>query len=232
VVKTEEAPTPVKPITGKKVNNISDGLKDLVVPIEDLIPDPNNARLHPERNMEAIVASLATYGQVKPLVVRKSNNTVIAGNGTLEAAKQLGWTKIAATYVDMNDAEAAGYGLADNRASEFAKWDFEIVAKLDRLLQESGHAMIGWSQDELEVLRMADWTPPESTDDESFESEKNGQLTVTFNEGQFVIITSAADVLQHLMSDDPMDLSTALAVICEMWLEYKEKEIDSNTPME
>lgn len=163
-------PKPPAPVNGSpvaEVNKIAPALKDLEVDIDSLTPDPMNARLHPERNMEAIKASLSLYGQVKPIVVRKESRVIVAGNGTAEAAKSLGWTRIAATFVDFDEAQAAGFGLADNRSAELAKWDFEVVAKLDKLMEEmGGSAMVGWSQDELEVLRAADWTPPTISEDE------------------------------------------------------------------
>jgi hypothetical protein len=150
-----------------KINSIAPSLKGLVMPIKGLKPDPDNARLHPERNMEAIKASLSTYGQVKPIVVRKKGMVVLAGNGTLQAAIALGWDKIAVSVVDMTEGEAAGFGIADNRTAELAKWDLEVVARLDKLIMESGLPMIGWSLDEMEVLRAADWTPPVIDDSQS-----------------------------------------------------------------
>jgi hypothetical protein len=139
-------------VEGKK-NNIARDLLPFAVPIDSVKPDPRNARLHPERNIEAIQESLAAFGQVKPLVVRKETGTVMAGNGTLEAAKGLGWTKLAALRVSMTDAEAAGYGLADNQTALLGKWDFEVIAALDKIVREAGLPMAGWSADELEVLR-------------------------------------------------------------------------------
>ncbi len=144
----------------RKLNYIAKSLADLTVSISKLVPDPNNARVHPERNLEAIKASLLLYGQVKPLVVRRATNVVIAGNGTLEAAKLLGWTKLAVNYVDMNEVEAAGYGLADNRSAELAGWDFEVVARLVKLQEEAKVNPVGWTAEELIVLRTQDWSAP------------------------------------------------------------------------
>lgn len=155
----------VQPEKAHAKHRIAPALQHMATPIDQLIPDPVNARLHPERNMESIKQSLLAYGQVKPIVVRKQTMVVVAGNGTLAAAKELGWPDVAAVLVDhFDDAAAAGYGLADNRTAELAKWDFEIVAKIDKMLLEAGHNSIGWSDDELEVLRAAEWTPPEATD--------------------------------------------------------------------
>ena len=66
--------------------------------IASLSPDPANARRHPERNLEQIKASLRRFGQQKPIVVDAAN-VVRAGNGTLAAAKSLGWTTIAASAI-------------------------------------------------------------------------------------------------------------------------------------
>ena len=60
--------------------------------IEDLHFDPANVRKHDEKNLEAIKSSLLRFGQQKPIVV-DGKGIVIAGNGTLTAAKALGWEK-------------------------------------------------------------------------------------------------------------------------------------------
>lgn len=140
-------------------NNIHPDLRDKAVDVAKLTLDPNNARLHPERNLQSIKDSLNLYGQRKPIVVRKQGMVVVAGNGTLEAAKSLGWTKVAASVQSMTDMEATGYGLADNRTAELARWNFEVVAKLDQLLQEQKQGMIGWSAREIQLLRLGEEMP-------------------------------------------------------------------------
>jgi hypothetical protein len=124
-----------------------------VVDINSVLPDPMNARLHPERNIEAIKESLSMYGQQTVLKVIRKSRIVIKGNGTLEAAKQLGWSRIAVQFTDLDEIRAAGYGLADNRTAEHARWDFEIVAQIEKMQQEAGLGLPGWSSDEIEALR-------------------------------------------------------------------------------
>ncbi len=150
----------VRPERPQAKKRIADSLKGLIVKIDSLNPDPDNARVHPENNLESICESLKAYGQVKPIVVRKKGRIIVAGNGTYEAAKQLGWSEIAAVIVDMTDREAAGYGLADNRTAELAKWDFEVVARLESLLREQGDSPIGFTDDELSVMRGELWEEP------------------------------------------------------------------------
>lgn len=99
-----------------------------IIPLENLTPDENNARTHSKKNIDAIANSLQTFGQRKPVVITK-NNVVVAGNGTLEAAKQIGWKGLAVVRVpDDWDAETIkAFALADNRTAELASWDSEIL---------------------------------------------------------------------------------------------------------
>jgi ParB-like chromosome segregation protein Spo0J len=110
------------------------------VAIESLTLDPNNARKHSKRNLDAIKESLSKFGQRKPIVVH--NGVVIAGNGTLEAAKTLGWKEIGVSVCpDDWDADTAkAYALADNRSSELAEWSEIELSK--QLLDLSD---MGWS---------------------------------------------------------------------------------------
>jgi hypothetical protein len=143
-------------------NFIAPALREagLVVPLASLVPDPDNARLHPERNIEAVKQSLSLYGQLEPLVVRAENRMIAAGNGRRDAMLALGWDECAATVVPMTDAEFHGFALADNRSAELASWDVQTVARLQKLLEGTGHGTTGWSAEDLEVLRLAAWEPP------------------------------------------------------------------------
>jgi hypothetical protein len=141
---------------------IAPGLAALARPIAGLKPDPMNARVHGARNMDAIMLSLAMYGQVKPIVVRKETGVVVAGNGTLAAAQALGWRKIAANIVSMTDTEAWGYGLADNRTAELASWDLDRKAQLTRLVAEAEGCLAGYNDDELTILLTGAYRPPDA----------------------------------------------------------------------
>jgi hypothetical protein len=103
------------------------------VAIADLQPDPENARVHSERNISAIAKSLSAFGQRKPIVI--AGTTIVAGNGTVEAAKRLGWTEITAVdYPADRISEARAYAIADNRTGELSLWDNRrLKAQLDTL---------------------------------------------------------------------------------------------------
>jgi hypothetical protein len=96
--------------------------------ITDLSFDPRNARKHPEANMTALVSSLKQFGQRKPIVITAAGK-VVAGNGTLEAARRLGWSEIETVEIpaDWDEAKITAFAIADNRTSELAEWDTGIL---------------------------------------------------------------------------------------------------------
>jgi len=97
-------------------------MKILELACSSLKLDANNARLHSEENIAAIKRSLAAFGQQKPIVIN-DDNTVLAGNGTLVAALQLGWETLKCVRSSLVGPEATAYAIADNRTGEFAYWD-------------------------------------------------------------------------------------------------------------
>lgn len=131
---------------------IIQSLKSLAVPIDSLQGLPGNPR---RGDVDAVAASLSRFGQRKPIVVRKDDGTIIAGNHTWQAAKKLGWSEIAVAYVGDDDVTAQAYALADNRTAELGDYDDEL---LKQLIESVGSVDLdllkdtGWSQDAVKEL--------------------------------------------------------------------------------
>lgn len=98
------------------------------IKIGDLKLDPDNARTHDQKNLAAIAGSLELFGQRKPIVIT-ADNVVVAGNGTIQAAKLLDWEKVSCVRIpaDWTSDQIKAYALADNRTAELAKWDEQIL---------------------------------------------------------------------------------------------------------
>jgi ParB family chromosome partitioning protein len=119
-----------------------------------LTMDPANSRKHGERNLETIKASLNRFGQQKPIVVN-SKGVVLAGNGTLAAARALGWKEIQVVRTDLEGADAVAYAIADNRTAELAEWDDDALAATLASLQNDedfDHLVAGFTDAEIEAL--------------------------------------------------------------------------------
>ena len=131
------------------------------IKVADLTPDPANVRRHSRRNLDSIKASLTRFGQVKPIVV-DGKGVVIAGNGTLQAAIELGMTEIKALRTKLVGAEAVAYAIADNRTAELAEWGEPELAKMLSALALEDEALLdaaGWSQAELDAMALPEFKP-------------------------------------------------------------------------
>jgi DNA modification methylase len=106
---------------------IAADLTSLAFAIDQLQLLPGNPR---RGDIEAVKRSLDAFGQRKPIVVRRSDNVVIAGNHTLQAAQALGWDEIAVVWVDDDDVTSKAFALADNRTAELGDYDEEALADL------------------------------------------------------------------------------------------------------
>lgn len=105
------------------------------IPLSELIPDPANARKHADKNLKAITGSLKRFGQQKPIVIDK-DGIIVAGNGTYEAAKAIGWTELAVVKTGLDKTLAMAYAIADNRSGELAEWDKDNLAKILKSLDD------------------------------------------------------------------------------------------------
>lgn len=132
--------------------------------IDDLDLDSRNARKHDGKNLKAIADSLEQFGQRKPIVVW--GRTVVAGNGTLVAARSLGWTEIQVVYVpeSWTTDQVKAYALADNRSAELAVWDDKVLSEQLLELDEAGFdiSTLGF---ELPVAELTDVVEDEISED-------------------------------------------------------------------
>lgn len=150
----------------KRLGTISEPLQPLAIDIDELHPDPANARKHNVKNIDAIKASLHAYGQRKPVVVQRQGMIVRAGNGTLEAAKALGWTHLAAVVIDEDNATASQFAIADNRTGELAEWDTETLATLLDGMDDETRELLAFDEKDMRQL-MSGLEPADIVEDEA-----------------------------------------------------------------
>lgn len=82
-----------------------------------------------EAVVEMIKQSLQEFGFQQPIVIDK-DNIVVAGNALLKAALSLGMEKVPCLKTDyLTDEQIQQYRIADNKTSEFAKWNEKKLRK-------------------------------------------------------------------------------------------------------
>jgi hypothetical protein len=124
-----------------------------LIPISTLMSDPANLRKHDARNIAAIKASLVEFGQVTPIVV-DGKGIVRKGNGTLAAARELGWQTIQAVRTTLEGTRATAYAIADNRTTDLSSFSEVELAETLRALQSEdfGIEAAGFNEKELDAL--------------------------------------------------------------------------------
>ena len=142
--------------------------------ITELSLDPSNVRKHSRRNLDAIKASLRKFGQQKPIVV-DAKGIVLAGNGTLTAAQELGWTEIQIVRTELEGVEAIMFAIADNRTAELAEWEEDKLNAVLKSLQDEGVDLVdvGYSPEDVKI-EVEKEAPQEFAEvDENIETEHN-----------------------------------------------------------
>jgi DNA modification methylase len=131
---------------------IQNDLRGLAFAIDDLNLLPGNPR---RGNVDAVARSLEAFGQRKPVVARRSDRVVIAGNHTLQAARALGWSEIAVVWVDDDEVTSKAFALADNRTAELGDYDQELLAELISKVGSVDAELLvasGWSEEAVAEL--------------------------------------------------------------------------------
>jgi DNA modification methylase len=113
-------------------------LKIIYRPSEQLKLDPGNPRVHSKRQIGQIAASIRTFGFNVPVLVDRHGN-VVCGHGRLLACRELGMTEVPTLCLDhLTPAQARAFMIADNRLTEIASWDDQLLAQQLRDLSLSG----------------------------------------------------------------------------------------------
>lgn len=95
--------------------------------IAELKPYENNARLHPQEQIDKIVNSIKEFGFITPVIIDE-NNTILVGHGRTQAAKQAGLEQVPYRRItNLTDEQKRAYILADNKLSDIAEWDEELL---------------------------------------------------------------------------------------------------------
>jgi hypothetical protein len=88
-----------------------------------------------------------------PPIVVAAPGIILAGTGTLTAAKELGWTEIEIVRTQLEGVEATMFAIADNRTAELAEWEDSLAEVLQKL-QADGHDLgeLGYKPEDLRQL--------------------------------------------------------------------------------
>ena len=99
-----------------------------MLPIEELNPYENNAKLHPKEQIDQIVRSMEEFGNNDPIAIDE-NDVIIEGHGRLLALKQMGEKEVPVIRLKhLTDEQKRAYILAHNQLTLNTGFDEEILA--------------------------------------------------------------------------------------------------------
>lgn len=94
--------------------------------VDDLKPYENNPRFNDDA-VEFVKNSIKEFGFKVPIVIDK-NNVIVAGHTRYKASMELGLKEVPCIVADdLTDEQVKAFRLADNKVSEKASWNYDLL---------------------------------------------------------------------------------------------------------
>lgn len=196
--------------------------------VGQLVPDPDNARRHTPRNIGTIVDSLQAVGAARSIVIDE-HDTVLAGNGTIEAAAEAGITRLKIVEADGNeivavrrrgltDLQKRRLALDDNRSAELAEWDDAALRTQLLAIEADGGDLfaMGWNETDLQRIMDGQTTEPDA--EPAVERDGVGGAKITFSAGQWQVIAAGLDAVKPMLPAVKTTNGDALVHLVRDWL--------------
>jgi hypothetical protein len=127
------------------------------------MPHPRNYVTHPQDELEHIKASLQAHGVYKNIVIAR-DNTILAGHGLVEAARQIGLDTLPCRRLDIDplDPRALQVLTGDNEIMHLRQIDDRALADLFLEIAESADGgLLGTGYDETALAQLLEEQPLE-----------------------------------------------------------------------
>ena len=96
--------------------------------IGEIKPYEKNPRKN-DNAVDAVASSISQFGFKNPIVI-DGNNVIICGHTRYKAAKKLGLDVVPCVVADdLTEEQIKAYRLADNKVSELAEWDIDLLGE-------------------------------------------------------------------------------------------------------
>ena len=161
--------------------------------LEELIPYENNPRKNDDA-VKAVAESIKEFGFRSPIILDE-NDTIIAGHTRLKAAKKLGLETVPTIKItDLTPEQVKAYRLADNKAAEQSRWDYELLEQELRGIEDIDMTAFGFREpDKTDLVDIDEPQPEENT------TSKTGDIWMLGNHRLMCGSSANKDDLDALM---------------------------------
>lgn len=160
-----------------------------MVKVEDLKPYVNNPRLNDDA-VEYVANSIKQFGFKVPMVIDK-DNVIVAGHTRFKASLELGLKEVPCIIADdLNEEQIKAFRLADNKVSEKAEWNIELLD------EELNDLDIDMSEFGFENINVDDY----GTDFSLKEGDREPiqTMSLTFSDDQVETINEAINKMKNM----------------------------------
>lgn len=125
--------------------------------IKDLKPYEKNARKN-DKAVKYVAKSIEEFGFKVPVIIDK-DNVIVAGHTRYKASKKLGYNEIPCIIADdLTEEQIKGFRLADNKVSEKADWDFDLLGDeindiIDINMEDFGFEFIDYEKNKIDTQK-------------------------------------------------------------------------------
>lgn len=147
----------------------------------------NNAKKHPQEQVEQIKKSIQEFGNNDPIAIDESN-TIIEGHGRYLALKQLGCKTAECIRIDgLTDEQKRAYILVHNKLTMNTGFDADKLAQeLEKIksIDMGAYDFEVYDNKEVEELKVGE------------EKEKTNTIALILNEEQYQEVMRASDIIE------------------------------------
>ena len=179
---------------------------------EQLIPYINNPRNNDDA-VDKVAASIKEFGFKVPIIINK-DNVIVTGHTRLKAAKKLGIEEVPCIIADdLTDAQIKAFRIADNRVSEYAEWNEDLLKveleQLEEMDFDLDELNIDYSDFDLDIGENIEEIEPEEVEVPEVPEEPKAKLGDIYQLGKHRLMcgdSTNADDVGKLMNGEKADM--------------------------
>lgn len=157
------------------------------IKISEIQPYKNNAKKHPQEQIEQIKKSIKEFGMCDPIAIDE-NNVIIEGHGRYIALNQLGYKEVDCIRIDnLTEEQKRAYILVHNKLTMNTGFDME---KLEKEIEDI--KSIDMSYFDFDIYPEEIELPEVETEDQ----EEIYRMTLNFSEEQFQEVQEAIEIIE------------------------------------
>lgn len=157
------------------------------IKISEIQPYENNAKKHPQEQIEQIKKSIKEFGMCDPIAIDE-NNVIIEGHGRYMALNQLGYKEVDCIRIDnLTEEQKRAYILVHNKLTMNTGFDMD---KLEKEIEDI--KSIDMSYFDFDIYPEEIELPEVETEDQ----EEIYRMTLNFSEEQFQEVQEAIEIIE------------------------------------